>query len=448
MTGTTRDGRPILLRLDAVVDGPLVPWGEVTARASGRLTVGGLADDVPVTGTIEIAPLTRRRIRYRLSSGDHRLDGWKSIDPRRPVRSMTTLPVTISSASGQIAAEGVLRFDLRRDLLPFLGGLRPGGDAGPDPLASRWRGRPGRLEVWYSTLSDPVSGAGVWIHHELVAPADGSPAYTHGWAAVFPADGPPVLGRFGPDPLRPGAHPFSAGEVTMGPATLTGRAGDLGWRLTRSGGGDVLYTFPAWAWRREILPAAQIVTAPAARFTGTVSYGGRRLDLDGAPGATARIYGHGNARTWGWLHADLGGGDVLEIVAAVSTRPGLNRLRPLPLLRLRVDGRDWPAGDPLLNAARFTARLGLPHWSVRGRVGDRRISVTVTLPPGQTLAVDYADPDGAPAVCHNSERASATVVVETRAGGRWRREREWRLDGTAHAEIGSRDAGAVRRSPP
>jgi hypothetical protein len=78
---------------------------------------------------MRIAPLRARRIRYRLDfvAPDGRrlhLDGWKSITPRHPVRSMTVLPATIADDSGSIAGEALLRFDLRRDLIRFLAGFR------------------------------------------------------------------------------------------------------------------------------------------------------------------------------------------------------------------------------------------------------------------------------------------------------------------------------------
>lgn len=73
--------------------------------------------------------------------------------------------------------------------------------------APRWRGTAGRLEVWYATLSDPLTHAGLWVHCETVAPvaASGTP-YAHGWVTWFPApstDGPPRTERFGPEPVRP-----------------------------------------------------------------------------------------------------------------------------------------------------------------------------------------------------------------------------------------------------
>ena len=36
----------------------------------------------------------------------------------------------------------------------------------------RWRGQAGRLEVWYLTATDPRTGTGLWLHHEVVAPTE------------------------------------------------------------------------------------------------------------------------------------------------------------------------------------------------------------------------------------------------------------------------------------
>lgn len=183
---------------------------------------------------------------------------------------------------------------------------------------------------------------------------------------------------------------------------------------------------------------------PAARATydGTFSDGERTLTLRGAPGASARINGHGNARRWAWLHAELGDGGVLEVVAAVSTRPVLRRLPPLVFLRLRHRDRTWPrraerSAVGLLGIGRFRARIGLPDWTVTGRTLLRRIRVEVTQPADRTLALDYRDPDGAQAVCRNSESADARILLE-RWWGHWRTEASWTLQGTAHAEVGDR----------
>ncbi|MDV6014210.1 hypothetical protein [Haloechinothrix sp. LS1_15] len=447
---------PCHVDLDVEVPGLLHPGSDVHAALSGQVTLPGIAQGAEAEGTIHIAPLVRRRIRYQLDftaddGSPLHLDGWKSVSYARPLRSMTTLPATVTDSSGTVVAEVLLRFSLTRHLLPMLRSVRirraqQGTDGattgtGETDLRPRWNGERGRLEVWYTTLTDQETGTGFWLHHELVAPDDGAPARLHGWAAAFPPDSTPQLGRFGPEGWRDPSNGtiVDSDGATATPDRLTGAAGQLGWDLRVESAGPTLFTFPRWAWRTKLLPGAQVVPQPAARLSGTLRYADRTLHLDGAPGATAHIYGHGNAQRWAWLHADLGDGDVAEVVAAVSTRPGLRHLPPLPFVRLRVGGIDWPCRDPLLAALRLHARIGLPSWRVWGRVGDYWLHIEVTQPPEATVDVDYCDPDDSPAVCRNSERADARIVLQRRNGRWWKVVREWELNGTAHAEVGTRD---------
>ncbi|MFD4139355.1 hypothetical protein [Streptomyces sp. NPDC058572] len=455
MVGSVRlagesETRPMRLDLAVRAEELMLPHRTTDGTLSGRVRIAGWADDRDVRGELEISPIARRRIRYRLdfTADDGRrysLDGWKSVSALRPVQSMTVLPFALL-ADGKEAGRGTLRFRVATALLPFLGSFRfPRARGAQDTarhLAPRWNGSPGRTEVWYTTLTDPKTRTGVWLHHELTAPADGSPAHAHGWVALFPPEGPVEHARFGPEPWQPDPAGFSVDGIEAGPGRLRGSAGGFGWDLTERPEGEPLFTFPRWSWRRPLLPAAQILPSAHASYTGTVKHPGGELHLDAAPGASARIYGHGNARRWAWLHADLGGGDVLEIVAAVSMRPGLNKLPPLTFLRLRRNGRTWPrraerSAVGWAGLGRFRTRIGLPVWTVSGTAGLRRIRVEVTQPEERTLALDYTDPDGGAAVCRNSESADARVLLE-RWWGRWRTEAEWFLDGTAHAEVGDR----------
>jgi len=298
----------------------------------------------------------------------------------------------------------------------------------------RWRGRRHRLEVWYATLTDSATGDGYWLHHEVVAPTVGDP-YAHGWAAIFPADGAPSLHRFARCPVTfPGdrANWFEAGEVVVGPGHLWGRAGDVEWDLRFADRSPPLFTFPAWAWERELLPAAQVVPWPTARFEGRFG----DVELGDARGALARIYGHGNAERWAWLHGDLGDGDVVEVVAAAPRRRGPVALPPLPMVQLRVGGRVSPR-RPLMAAGLGRARVALPRWSATLRSRRHRLTVKVLVPPEASVSLGYTDPDGASATCINSERASAQVTLEVYDGG-WRTERNWALESTAHTEVGTR----------
>jgi hypothetical protein len=300
--------------------------------------------------------------------------------------------------------------------------------------APRWRGQPGRLEVHYLTATDEATGTGLWVHHETVAPVDDDP-YAHGWTAVFPPDGPPTWERFGP---RSGSTSYAvgtwaaAGDTTLTATGASGTAGDLSWELAWHVDGRPMWTFPRWVWQRQILPAAQVVPLPRTRMRGTVA--GRAFD---GFGNVAHIYGHGNAQRWVWLHADLGDGDALELVAATARRPGLRLLPPLPLVQLRVGGEDWPR-DALAAAPLMRASIHDHRFAVKGLVGNRRLRVAASLPVDRCVEVGYTDPDGATATCTNTERADVTVAVERLTTSGWRGERHWQLDGTGHAEIGTR----------
>ncbi|MEU6146788.1 hypothetical protein ABZ848_41385 [Streptomyces sp. NPDC047081] len=450
MLGTVRlDTGPLRrIRLDlrAEADELVRPHRTTRARLTGRTRISGLADDLHTTGELEISPLARRRIRYRLSfTADGRqltLDGWKSVTPRHPVKSMTVLPFTLYE-DGAHVGQGTLRFPVATQLVPFLLGFRfPRREDPARYLAPRSDGSPGRTEVWYTTLTDPATGTGVWLHHELVTPTDGSAPFAHGWAATYPPEGKPRHVRFGPARWDSPADGFTAAGVTATPGRLTGSAGDFHWDLTEQPLAAPLFTFPRWSWKRPLLPAAHMLPAARASYDGTFHDGERTLTLRAAPGASARIHGHGNARRWAWLHADLGDGAVLEVIAAVSTRPALRRLPPLVFLRLRHRDRFWPrraerSAIGLLGLGRFRARIGLPQWTVTGRTLLRRLRVEVTQPADRTLTLDYRDPDGASAVCHNSETADVDVLLE-RWWGHWRTEATWTLHGTAHAEVGDR----------
>jgi len=305
----------------------------------------------------------------------------------------------------------------------------------------RGHGRPGRLEVWYATMTDRETGTGVWVHGETVAPNKdvGGPVTSHGWVALFPADGEPVWARTGiteGDPAadadsRPSATYRSEG-LELGPAGTAGEAGELSWQIHwDSSDQQGLATFPRWAWEREALPAAQVVPAPSLEVSGWVDHAGRRYDINGH-GQVAHIFGHGSAERWGWLHADLGDGDVIELVTAVSTRPGLNKLPPMSFLRMRVAGYDWPTTRVASWGLR--TKLDLPTWTVHGRTQGVEVDIEVVQPPERCVSIDYTDPNGDTATCTNTERADLRLRLRTQSGV----EREWVLDGTAHAEVGRR----------
>jgi hypothetical protein len=272
----------------------------------------------------------------------------------------------------------------------------------------------------------------LWIHCETVAPVSGAP-YAHGWVTWFPADGKPCTERFGPEPVQPATGSeafgpwFDAAGARVAAEQLTGRAGSLAWELAWKDTGAPLWTFPRLAWERQLLPGAQVVIAPTADFSGSLDVGNTSYYVDGWRGNVAHIYGHGNAKRWAWIHADLGDGDVLEAVTAVSHKPGLRRLAPMAFVRFRIDGKDWPASP--LPSLRMRTTLALQHWQLEGRVGGRKVLIRVDQPAERCVSLEYIDPDGGRAVCTNTEQADIHIEID---------DRTWSVLGTGHAEVGLR----------
>jgi hypothetical protein len=99
-------------------------------RMEGTLDMEGFADDVPIAGTIEIAVLRKRIIRYEFqfvgNDGEpYRFAGQKEIKLSNLLGTMTSLGATVTDARGNEVARARVAFDLRADLLPFLASWKP-----------------------------------------------------------------------------------------------------------------------------------------------------------------------------------------------------------------------------------------------------------------------------------------------------------------------------------
>ena len=311
-------------------------------------------------------------------------------------------------------------------------------------VAPRWRGKAGRLEVWYATLSDPLTRAGLWIHCETVAPTTGGSPYAHGWVTWFPADGLPCTERFGPAPVQPaaGAAWFDAAGARVAPEELTGRARSLGMGPVLEGHRGAAVDVSPRGVGARVAAGRPGGARPYRRFHRLIDRRRHHPRVDGWRGGVAHIYGHGNAKRWGWIHADLGDGDVLEAVTAVSHKPGLRRLAPMAFVRFRIDGKDWPASP--LPSLRMRTTLGLQHWQLEGRIGGREVLIRVDQPADRCVSLQYTDPDGATAVCTNTEQADIHIEISHRQGGTRVTDRT----GRCWAAGTPRSACAVPRHPP
>jgi hypothetical protein len=228
----------------------------------------------------------------------------------------------------------------------------------------------------------------------------------------------------------------------MGPGACVGRVtvpggADVAWDL-RFGGEPLLAHLPRpWMYRAPLPRTKPVSVHPVARFGGTVTVDGRRIDLDGWPGMVGHNWGTQHAERWIWLHgmAFTGTGDDtwLDVV----------------LGRLRIAGRTTPwvaSGDLALAGERHA--LGGPGRARATHVDEHPDRVAFTLPGrGVTVAGTahaprerfvgwvYADPDGSAHHTVNCSIADLELTV-TRDG---RPPQTLAAPGLAAYELGMRE---------
>ena len=179
------------------------------------------------------------------------------------------------------------------------------------PNTLRWDGRPGHYEVYYVTLTDPASGVGLWIRYTMVSPlpAAGGTARAALWFVAFDPrrEDDAVLARkrtVAVERLSARQDPF---ELRLGDAVLSsdGMAGtfdDVAWELRWTPSGRPYHHVQPVAERLGL--AQTVLELPEADLAieGTVAYGGTRLELAGARGGQAHLWGTKHAEAWAWVH--------------------------------------------------------------------------------------------------------------------------------------------------
>ena len=316
-----------------------------------------------------------------------------------------------------------------------------------------WDGRPGHYEVYYLTLTDPVTGVGVWIRYTMVAPLDGAATAALWFLAMDPRPGhTAVVGckeTFPIEALSARTDPF---EVTVGKARLTsdrmvGAVDGARWDL-RFQPSRLAYEHVNPMLRR-LGVASTVLVLPQAdlRIDGHLEIGGERLDLDQVHGGQAHLWGTKHARSWAWIHAgdfrDESGAPapetVLDGVSVFVRRLGRDTGPSSPFVG-RIDGEDFVSTSParvLTNRSRF----GLTGWAFEVSDGARRLIGEVDARRDQLAGVTYHDPDGELAYCYNSETATLRLQLlhRTRRVGGWEHRATFVAPGTAHFEYAQRE---------
>jgi hypothetical protein len=319
----------------------------------------------------------------------------------------------------------------------------------------RWDGRSrGHYEVWYLTMNDRKSGTGYWIRYTLEAPlAEVGDPYAQLWFATFDAGAPARTfwfnRKFPIDALSLSASPFRAAigdsyiEHDGMRGHLAGDGHEASWELTWAPAPTTTRQLPPVFYRRGGLGDTTLLSPNVdVPVSGVLEVDGRRFELDGEPGGQTHLWGRKHARAWAWGHCNAfegRPGAALETLTARLERRGVV-LPPLTVLTLHLDGETHRMNRVRsIPFNRGSWDTGLYRFSAAG--ARIRIEGEYRCRPEQMVVAEYADPDGEPSYCSNTEVADLRVTVYERSSplGAWRERERLLAPRTGHFEIGGRE---------
>jgi hypothetical protein len=316
----------------------------------------------------------------------------------------------------------------------------------------RWDGRArGHYEVWYLTVNHRERRAGFWIRYTLESPEAGhGEPYAQLWFAFFDRRDP--TRNFALNERRPIAAMRSSDApfaLQLGDARLThqsaagaleGHGHRARWELRWPPGLRTSHHLPGLMYRRGGLGETTVLSPNHdVAITGEIELDGHRLLLQGEPGGQTHLWGRRHAHLWAWGRCNTFEGRpraVFESLTVHLQRAGL-LLPPLTVLTLTLDSEPiffnqfhhlpFTSGHLSTGSYRFAATG--PRHRLRGEFRAR---------PEDMVLATYADPDGAPSYCANTEVGAIELLVERRGLRGWSAPERLHSPFGGHFEVGAR----------
>jgi hypothetical protein len=321
--------------------------------------------------------------------------------------------------------------------------------------ALRWDGTPGHYEVYYVALTDGRTGLGIWIRYTMLAPAARlqDPGTCSLWLVTMDPRAPSraVAGRKTSYPIermraRQGPFELAIGDAVLSDDGVRGAFEDVSWDLSWTPTPRAYEPVKPLLHALGVAQTAYVLPHADLSIAGELELGGVRVELSGARGAQAHLWGSKHAHSWAWLHCSdlrtLEGERVedtfVEGVSARVLRFGREFGPSTPVVG-RVSGEEFVSTSPLRILGNRSV-YALTTWRFESIAGRRKLVGEVTAAREQLAGVTYVDPDGQLAYCYNSETATLRLDVyrRSRQVGGWEHEQKLVGPGTAHFEYAQR----------
>ena len=285
--------------------------------------------------------------------------------------------------------------------------------------------RAGHYESFYQRANHPERPLAFWIRYTMFAP-DNDPAAAVGelWAVAFD-------GESGRHTVAKAEYPIAdcefdrdafgvrIGGNRLGPGALAGSAGAISWDLAYDGDEPPVLLLPPKLYAGGFPKAKSLVPLPLARFRGSYTVAGERIEVAGWTGSQNHNWGsqHTHRYAFGQVAGFDGAPDTFLEVATVQARIAGPILTPeLTTLALRHDGADYSLVSAR-RALRAKARYGYFHWDFATGDDEVRISGRISAHRDAFVGLRYANPPGGVKHCLNTKIGAAELTVRNRVSG-------------------------------
>ncbi len=288
----------------------------------------------------------------------------------------------------------------------------------------RWpRDGGGHYESWFCRANSADGDQAFWIRYTIFEPA-GAPEQAVGerWAIYFDRPRRRIIAvkdvtaiaqcRFAARGLD-----VAIGDATLDDGALRGEAATeahrIGWDLTYGGGAEPLLLLPARLYETKLPKAKALVGRPLATFSGTLRVDDETIEVTDWVGSHNHNWGRKHTDHYAWGQV-AGFDEAPEAFLECST--ARLKLGPIwtPFMSpfvLRLPGRTL-ALNALGRAVRARGRFRPFQWTIETGDRDCEVSMRMSAPASEFVALRYGNPPGGIKTCLNSKVARCEVTVK------------------------------------
>lgn len=290
---------------------------------------------------------------------------------------------------------------------------------------TRWKGEPGRYEVYYIKFNHVESSTAYWIRYTLLVPLSGS-AVAELWAIFFdskdPSNNRAVKNTFpiSETEIKRDRFLFRVSDAgisqTGAHGGIKGKEGAIRWDLRFEPVLQAFYHLPYKIMYNTAVPKTKAVSPNfSIRIYGKVEVNGKTYECNGEPGQQTHLWGTKHAEKWTWANSSIFKEDSNAIFEGLSAQIKIgNRLSPgLTLFFIRCLGKDYYLNG-IVQLFRNRSDSAFPVWRFTGTKGSMRFSGEIKAGLESFVGVEYTDPDGEKLWCYNTKVADMELVVYER----------------------------------